>query len=244
MSDKSLPPIHETVRFWHPEEQATLRSCIAYRQRTPPGWSLTWLRDATGHVLDGGLGEAALRHALDSNVPNDSRSSVWEAVQLLRKFAAEYQWRGVSLPTRNVAVGLGFSVQLRPVGMYQSFSKHRKCLLAVQPRLADAPNLEQIRIWLSSLYYEFCCDPLEPLEPLIVDLSRSEVTRLRALRELSPSTHPLLAKPELDTRFEVIVSCWKRAVELVPLRPTREKKRAAEESKQKDIFGSKPPAAR
>ena len=108
--------------------------------------------------------------------------------------------------------------------MFLSVKQRRKCLLTLQPRLDDGPNHEQFRIWLSALHYEFCCDPLESLEAVIIDLSRDERTDKRRLRELTPLTLPLLEKSELDKRLDLVATCYLRAIELVPELPMRRPK--------------------
>jgi hypothetical protein len=216
MAEKALPPIHDTARLWSGDERATLRACIQYRENRRPGWTLSWLRESAAHVFGGELSEKVLKQAIDSNVPPKARSSVLKAVQLLIKFVRKYAWHGIEIPARDVPVGHGLTVRLRPVGMFFSTIHKKKCLLAIQPRLDDAPNYEQFRIWISALHYEFCCDPLDPLEALIVDLSRDELTNRRRLRELNPQNLPLLDKVELDKRLDSVATCYLRAIELIP----------------------------
>jgi hypothetical protein len=224
MPEKALPAIHDTVRLWQDDERATLRACVRYREKKRVGWSLSWLRESASYVFDGKIPESALKQAVKANVPPGSRDSVWKAVQLLLDFIRKYGWQGIAIHPRDVPVGHGFTVKLRPVGKFFSPTRDRKCLVALQPRLDEQPNHEQFRIWHSALHYEFCCDPLEPLEALIVDLSRDEITGKRRLRELDLSKLALLDKTELDRRLDLVATCYLKAIELVPVLPVRQPK--------------------
>jgi hypothetical protein len=156
-----------------------------------------------------------------ANVPPGSRRSVWHAVLLLLKFIRTWGWQGVELQSRDVPVGYGFTIRLRPIGKFFSAKRKTKSLLALQPRQDNQPNYEQFRIWRSALHYEFCCDPLEPLEAIIIDLSRDFDSGKRILRELGSTVLPLLDKSELDRRLDLIATCYRRAIEVVPELPTR-----------------------
>lgn len=221
MARDNLPPIHDTVRLWRGDERATLRACIQYRERQRPGWSLSWLRESASYIFSGTLSKGALKQAVRMKVPPESRNSVWRAVLLLLKFLRECGWKGVEVQSRDVPVGHGFTVRLRPIGKFFSSSRKEKCLLALQPRLDNEPTMEQFRIWRSALHYEFCCDPLEPLEAVIIDVSRDQDTGKRRLRELGHSTIPLLDKVELDRRLDIIATCYRKALEIVPRLPAR-----------------------
>src|ERR1700733_4495017 len=171
MGERNLPPIHDAVRLWvGGDEQATLRACMRYRQKQRPGWSLSWLRESVSRVFSGKLSKSAIKVAVRTNVPADSRKSVWQAVVLLLSYVKKWNWEGVELSGRDVPVGRDCTVHIRPFGKFFSGRRKAKCLLALQPRLDSQPDYEQFRIWRSALHYEFCCDPLEPLEAIIIDL--------------------------------------------------------------------------
>jgi hypothetical protein len=107
-------------------------------------------------------------------------------------------------------------------------------LLAIQPRLDDVPTLEQFRIWHSALHHQFCCDPLDPFEAMIVDLSKSEVSGQRRLRPLSAKQLPILEKKELDDRFDLVATCFRRSIELAPHLAV--KPRRARDTGQGELF--------
>jgi hypothetical protein len=219
MASSALPPIHDAARLWQGDEDATFRACVRHVRKKRPGWTLTWLRDSASFIFSGKMSKGALKQAIKANVPPDSRKSVWHAVLLLLKFIKAYGWQGVEIQSRDVPVGHDFTVKLRPIGKFISLTRKRKCLLALQPRLDNAPKYEQYRIWRSALHYEFCCDPLEPLEAVIVDLSRDYDTGKRQIRELGPTILPLLDKTELDQRLDLVARCYRRALEVVPKLP-------------------------
>jgi hypothetical protein len=216
MSAENLPPIHDTARLWQGGEEETLHACNRYRRTQAAGWSLSFLRDAAPRVFAGELTETALWRAVRAHVPEEGRDSVWKGLKLLLNFVQRHQWRGVEIRPRDVPVGHGFTVRITPIGVFSSNLMKGKWLLAIQPRLDDVPTLEQFRIWHSALHYQFCCDPLDPLDALIVDLSRNEVSGQRRLRRLSAEQLPILEKKELDDRFDLVASCFKRSIELVP----------------------------
>jgi hypothetical protein len=234
MVERALPPIHDTVRLWRGDESATLRACVRYREQIKPGWSLSWLRESASYIFGREVSESALKQAVRAKVPPDSRASVWRGVELLLEFVRKYDWQGVQLQGRDVPVGHGCTIRLRPIGKFFSPTLKRKCLLVLQPRLDVFPDYEQFRIWLSAIHYEFCCDPLEPLEALIVDLSRDERTGKRRLRELDPSKMPLLDKAELDQRLDLVTNCYLKAIELVPVLPAHRQK--TRDTGQTDLF--------
>ncbi|HTT99326.1 MAG TPA: hypothetical protein VMF58_14860 [Rhizomicrobium sp.] len=221
---RNFPAIHEASRLWLPTEDGTYKACVEYLRGLKPGWSLSWLREATPKILNNELSEAALKTAVEHNVPENGQASVWAAVQLLMKFAQEGRWQGVALPHHDVPVGLDLTVRVRPVGMFYSPVREERRLFALQPRLDFAPTYDQDQIWLSALYYEFCCDPLEPLQPSILDLSRQGSGR--QLSELTSTQLPILAKEDLDARLDLVAKCFIRAREFVPAaeaRPRKEK---------------------
>jgi hypothetical protein len=226
--------MHEAARLWHSSESATLSACVSYRRSLKPGWSLTWFRDVAAHVLNDAVPQSALLQALNKHVPERARNSVWQSVELLIGFARSNKWSGVALPDHDVPVGLGLAVKLRPVGMFFSPVRNERYLLALQPRLDYAPTLEQERIWLSSLYYEFCCDRLQPLRPAIVDLGRDKGASKRELRELGIEQLPILELGELNARLSLIASCYKRAIEMVP--PPSPKPKEQKPSGQGKLF--------
>jgi len=221
MGEKLLPPIHDTARLWHRTEVATLNACIAYRRRQRPGWTLSWLRENAVHILNGDIAETALRHSISQYVPPESRKSILHALELLLRFVRKYQWQGIELPTHDVPVGRGFILRVRPVGVFLSRTKGRKVAIALQPRLDYAPNDEQNRIWFSAVHYEFCCDPLDPLETMIVDLSKDATSGKRRLLELTSPKIAILPKKEFDERLDLIATCYEKAIDLVPELPAK-----------------------
>lgn len=231
---RTLPAIHETSRLWHPTEAKTVTECVRYLRKLKPGWSLTWLRDAAPQILNSELPEGALRTAVERHVPERARNSVWSAVELLIAFAREGQWSGVALPYHDVPVGLGLTVRVQPVGMFASCIRDVRCLVALQPRQDFAPTHAQDQIWISALFHEFCRDPLEPLEPLILDLSKRTGKHHRSLTELTRMDLPILSKDELDGRLDMVAKCFALAKDMVP--PAESKPRPQKPSEQIDLF--------
>lgn len=218
MVQPNLPAIHDAARLWDADERAILRECRRFLQNRAPGWTLSWLREAAHQILNDELTENALWRAVNENVPEESRASVRNGLNLLLRFARKLQLQGVEVAPRDVPVGRGFTIRIRLAGIFYSPVLGRRWAIAVQPRLDDAPTLEQSRIWLSALHYEFCCDPLQPLEAMIIDLSREEFSGKRCLKELTAKNCPLLDKSELDARLDLVASCWKQAIETTPIR--------------------------
>jgi hypothetical protein len=62
---------------------------------------------------------------------------------------------------------------------------------------------------------------MEPLDAMIVDLSKNQVSGKRELRELNARKLPLLEKSELDDRLTLVGTCYEKAIELVPHLPER-----------------------
>jgi hypothetical protein len=110
--------------------------------------------------------------------------------------------------------------------MFYSPVRNERRLIALQPRQDYAPTWAQDQIWISALYHEFCRDPLEPLEPSILDLSLPEGSSQRKLSELTREHLPLLSKDELDSRLDLVARCFVRAKKAVPapaVTPRKEK---------------------
>jgi len=231
---RTLPAIHETSRLWFPSEAKTLSACVSYLQGLKPGWSLNWLREAAPQIIGDALSESALRSAVDRQVPERARDSVWAAVELLRNFAKAGKWSGIALPYHDVQVGLNLTVRVRAVGMFYSPVRMERRLIALQPRQDFAPTLEQSQIWISALYYEFCCDPLEPLQPSILDLSRGIGKGKRSLSELTSKQLSVLSKDELDSRLDMVARSFVRARDLVP--PPKLKPSPKPSTGQSDFF--------
>jgi len=231
---RKLPAMHEASRLWFPTDAETLKACIAHLTGLKPGWSLSWLRDSAPFILNRELQESALRRALERHVPENAQDSVWAAVLLLIKFAREGQWTGVALPPHDVKVGLDSSVLLRPVGMFYSPTRNERRLFAIQPRLDYAPKPDQEQIWLSALHYEFCCDPLQPLKPSIIDLARSHKTHARSLVEITSANLPILDKEELDAKLDRVARCFVLAKGLVP--PVEPRKSKEKDTGQIEMF--------
>lgn len=231
---RQLPAIHEAARLWFSSDAKTLEACVRYLRALKPGWSLNWLREAAAKIINNELHEAALRAAVEQNVPERARDSVWSAVCLLVAFTKEGAWRGIPLPHHDVPVGRDLTVRVRPVGMFYSPVKNERRLIGLQPRQDFAPTHLQDQIWMSALYYEFCCDPLEPLDPLILDLSRPSVAAARCLTELTSAQLAILSKDELDARLDRVARCFEAAREVVP--PPAPRARKAKPTGQIELF--------
>ena len=212
----SLPPIHDAVRFWHRTEAATLTSCLDFRRKQLPGWSLTWLRRAAPIIMTGELKEVALKHAVKETVFPDSQASVLRAVELFCRFAAKHQWKGKSLSPRAFELVGGSAIKIEPIGRYFSTHTDSEWVVALQPRQDDPPSEEQFCMWRSAIYYLFCGDRDDAM---IIDLSMNPVSKKRELHEITARKHPLVDKRELEERLELVASCYRRAIEIVPDRP-------------------------
>jgi hypothetical protein len=230
MSDR-LPPIHDTVRLWQGSDLATFQACVSFRKRVAPGWTLSWLRESAAHVLAGELAESALRQAVRANVPEKAQRSVLRGLELLLEFIEKHRWEGIGIPARDIRCG-ALNTEIRPIGKYYSQTLKRRSLLALQPRLDDVPSFEQFRIWHSAIHYEFCTDPSEPLEAMIVDLSKNQVSGKRELHELTERKLPILERAELSARLTLVGSCYKRAIETVPHLPEKTPHKRSREQKE------------
>lgn len=225
MSPSNLPPIHDTARLWRRTEASTLEACVGHLRRVKPKWTLSWLRLAALHVLNRSMTWSALVQAVETHVPANSRRSVLNAVRLLIQCSEGEEWVGVGVPAVEVPVGRGFSVKITPVGRFYSRMHGTKRLVALQPRLDFAPDRDQFSIWLSALHYQFCADPIDPLEALILDVSKDRQTGKRRLTRLTPANRPLLSLDELNSRLDLVASCFGRAKEIVPDLPIQPTKR-------------------
>jgi hypothetical protein len=215
---EGLPPIHDLVRFWQKSEATTFAACVQFRRMPLPAWTLAWLRHAAPIIMTRELSEIALRHAVRGKVFPKAQPSVLKAVELFWKSVEKHQWKGNGLPASAYRLPNGLSVKIDPIGRY--FSQHTKSewLVALQPRQGDIPNDEQFCMWRSALVYEFCAGQDAAM---IVDLSKNPVSDKRELREVTATKFPLLAKNELDERLELVSSCYRKAIDLIPERPRR-----------------------
>lgn len=211
-----MPPIHDLVRFWHRSSEATLGACLQFRRRPLPGWTLGWLRQAAPIIMTRGLSEAALRHAVREKVFPEGQASVLKAVELFVEFAKAHQWTGSSLSPSSYELPCGAKVKTEAIGRYFSEKTNSEWLIGLQPRQNEIPNDEQFAMWRSALCYEFSTSSNAVM---ILDLSKNPVTGRRETREITERKFPLLSKAELEERLDLVVSCYRKAVEIVPERP-------------------------
>lgn len=216
---EALPPIHELVRFWRGTEAATLRTCVRFRNTTAPFWSLAWLRQAAPFIMTREISTDALRRSVREKVDVDAQASVLKAVELFCAFVEKHKWKGRALSERNFRLPRGEKIKVSPIGRYYSQLTESEWLVALQPRQEDVPNSEQFAMWRSALFYSFC-DGEDDV--MIVDLSKSPVHHKRQLSEIKSSKYPLLSLTDLEERLDLVVSCYKRSIEIVPERPRRE----------------------
>ena len=217
----SLPPIHDAVRLWDKSDTATLRSCIAFRKRKRPGWTLAFLREKAPYIFNGELKEHALRQAVEQYVPSESQKSVLHGLDLLLRFIKKHDWHSrKAIPTCDL-VYEGLRTQLRPVGVYESKLLNKKFVIALQPRLEDVPTNEQFRIWLSAIQHRYCNNVSDNREPMIVDLAKNLVSGKRELREITKEKIELLDQIEFDGRLTLVARNYKKAIEIVPELPER-----------------------
>lgn len=220
MADHRLPPIYDAVRLWGKSGPETLRACVAFRKRQPPGWTLAFLRNKAPYIFSGEIKESALRQAVRKYVPSESQRSVFEGLDLLLRFIKKHKWQGKQLSGCDL-VYEGLATQLQPIGAYYSESLKRKFVLGLQPRLENIPTDEQFRIWLSALHYQYCIGRSEPLGAMIVDLSKSTVNGKRELRELTSKKIPLLSIDEMNERMTLVGLSYNQAIKVVPELPSR-----------------------
>jgi hypothetical protein len=154
------------------------------------------------------------------NVPPESQQSVLRALELFWRFVEKHKWTGVALSAGSYRLPSGIEVKLRMIGRYYSEHLKETWILALQPRQDDAPNPEQYSMWRSALFYEFC---KVKDNVMIVDLSKNMVSQKRELRELTARKCPILARSDLEDRLELVAACYRKAVELIPERPSRPK---------------------
>jgi hypothetical protein len=154
-----------------------------------------------------------LRQAVKANVPEGSRLSVNKALDLILRSKDRHKWQGTQLLRKIIPCGIG-ETSLQPIGKYHSTKLKREFVLALQPRAEDIPNLEQFRLWHSSLYYNYAVE--HSIDALIIDVSKNGVSGNRELRELHQSKIPLLEKRMLDERLGRVAIQYFRALEEVP----------------------------
>jgi hypothetical protein len=167
------------------------------------------------------LHERTFKEAIREHVPTESQRSVADALELLVKFADKHKWTGQVVPKASFKLADGSIIRLRAVGRFFSNRENKNFFLALQPRADDTPNLEQFRMWRSALHYEYIQSNLDDAEAMIVDFSRNPVNRKRELSEFSSQKLPLLSREELESRFQIVVTCFLKAIELVPNDPSR-----------------------
>lgn len=211
-----LPPIHDLVRFWSRSQDATIGACVQFRKMALPRVSHGWLREAAPIVMTRELPENTLRNAVRQRVYYNAQASVLKAVELFVKFAGYHEWTGKPLIPTVYRLPNGQVTTIRAIGRYFSQRTKSEWLVALQPRQDNVPNEEQFRMWRTALSLEF---GLADEATMIVDLSKNVVTQKRELREITSRKFAALSKDELDARFELIASCYAKAVEIVPERP-------------------------
>jgi hypothetical protein len=213
---EGLPPIHDLVRFWHRSSDATLGACVQFRRKPLPGWTLGWLRQAAPIIMIRGLSETALRHAVREKVFQEGQASVLKAVELFVEFAEAHQWSGNSLSPSFYELPSGAKIRTAAIGRYFSKKTEKEWLVALQPRQNEIPNDEQFAMWRSVLCYEYeAADD----RVMIVDISKNPVSQKRELREITSRKFPMISKSILDDRLDLVASCYRKAIEIVPERP-------------------------
>jgi len=228
MAKDSIPPYYEVVGLLHPTDDATLKACLKYRNTPAPDMSLSWLRQTAYKVLSGQFSLAALERTIENKLPPNAWPSVKLAVKSLVNFASEKAWVGERLPDFMLEVGRGFVMPVRAAGRFHS--KAGRWVAGLQPRLDGAPDLIwQAQTWLALLNEAYCTDPLAPAIPLLVDVSRDPVTRKRSFNAIEGVGSSLIGRDELNARMNRFIDCYLRAVELVPVRPRRERRRPEDE---------------
>jgi len=113
---------------------------------------------------------------------------------------------------------------IRAAGRFHS--KDGRWVLGLQPRLDGAPDLVwQAQTWLALLNEAYCTDPLAPAIPLLIDVSRDGEPRKRGFHVIEGLKPSLISRDELNNRMNRFIDCYVRAMEIVPVRPQRERKR-------------------
>lgn len=229
MSKDSIPPYYEVARLLRPDDADTLKSCVKYRATPPPNMSLSWLRNNDYQILSGQLSIDTLTRAAEQNLPPKARPSVLKALTSLVSFAEQKAWLAERLPEFQLEVGRGVVMPIRASGRFHAADG--RWVVGLQPRLDEGPDLVwQMQTWAAFLNEAFCLDPLNRAAPLILDCSRDKKTGCRGFHAIDPAILPLITRAELNRRMDSFIDCYKRATELVPVRPQREKKSRPDDS--------------
>jgi hypothetical protein len=228
MVSNPIPPFYEVARLLHETDEATLEACLKYRRTPPPEMSLSWLRHSDYKILSGRLSLSALENSIDKKLPPNARPSVKLAVKSLLDFSFKKAWLGESLPKFGLEIGRGAILPIRVAGRFHS--QNDRFVVGLQPRLDGGPNLFwQMQNWLALINESYCLDPLAPAEPLILDVSRDLETGKRGFHAIGISDVPLITRENLNNRLNRFLNCWIRSVEIVPVRPRRERRAPAKE---------------
>jgi hypothetical protein len=229
MVSNPIPPFYEVARLTHESDEATLKACVEYRRTPPPEMSLSWLRQSDYKILSGLLSLSALENSIDKKLPPNARPSVKLAVKSLLDFSAKKAWLGEPLPRFGLEIGRGAILPIRVAGRFHS--QNDRYVVGLQPRLDGGPGLFwQMQTWLALINEAYCLDPLAPAEPLILDVSRDPETRKRGFHAIGIEEVPLITRDDLNSRLDSFLDCWDRAVEIVPVRPRRERSAPAKDS--------------
>ena len=229
MVSNPIPPFYEVARLLHETDGSTLKACVEYRRTPPPEMSLSWLRHSDYKILSGRLSLSALENSIDQKLPPNARPSVKLAVKSLLDFSAKKAWLGEALPRFGLEIGRGAILPIRVAGRFHS--RDDRFVVGLQPRLDGGPSLFwQMQTWLALINESYCLDPLAPAVPLVLDVSRDPTTGKRGFHAISTAEVPLIAREDLDSRLNRFLDCWDRAVEIVPVRPRRERRASAKES--------------
>jgi hypothetical protein len=176
----------------------------------------------------GRLSLAALENSIDQKLPPNARPSVKQAVKSLLDFVTKQAWLGEPLPRFNLEIGRGATLPIRVAGRFHS--NDGRFVVGLQPRLDGAPSLFwQMQTWLALINESYCLDPLAPAQPLILDVSRDPSTRQRGFHAIGIEDVPLITREELNARLNRFLDCWTQAIEIVPVRPRRERRTTATE---------------
>ena len=208
-----LPPIHDVVRFWYPKETAVFGACKSFISRDPPSWNLHWLREWAPRIFSGELTDNMLRQAVNAHVPLDSRPSVIRAIELIFRSIEKHKWNGRPLIAKTIRCGVGRTT-LMPVGIYHSDLLGSNLIVALQPRAESVPNLEQYRIWHSSLFYEYSEE--KATDAVIIDLSKNTINGNRELSELDSRKLPFLEKHSISDRLDQVALQFFKALDDSP----------------------------
>lgn len=231
MAGETIPPYFEIARLTFPSDEETVKACVRYRNTPAPDISLAWLRHAAYQVLSGVLTIEALDRTIEMKLPPKARPSVRRAVLELVKFAVGKAWIGERLPEYKLEVGRGFMMPVSAVGRFHS--REGRWVVGLQPRLGGAPDVVwQMQTWLAFINEAYCTDPLAKASPLILDVSRDKKTGLRGFHVLDPDAIGLISREELNKRMNRFIDCYLKAIEIVPVRPRRDRRRPSDDQDQ------------